>query len=61
MSGWHDQEFRERLVAVVKDYVDRQSRRWRKAQPANDVADNETVIPFPQAPRSPMHRLQRAS
>lgn len=56
MGGWHDQEFRERLRAVVKSYVDRKSRRWRKAQPANDVADDKKVIPFPQAPRLPMHR-----
>lgn len=56
MGGWHDQEFRERLRAVVKDYVDRKSRRWRIAQPANDSSADTKVIPFPRPPRLPMHR-----
>ena len=56
MSEWHDPEFRERLRAVVRDYIERKARRRRDTRPANDVTPDEKVIAFPRAPRLPMHR-----
>lgn len=56
MSGWHDQEFRERLRAVVRDYIERKARHRRDTRPANDVTPDEKVIAFPRPPRLPMHR-----
>ncbi len=55
MSGWHEQEFRERLRALVREYARRKAGSRQVAPPANDVAADEKVIPFPRAPRLPMH------
>ena len=56
MSGWHEQEFRERLRALVKQYTERKAGRGKVGPPANDVTIDAKVILFPRAPRLPMHR-----
>ena len=56
MSGWQNQEFRERLRAVVRDYIERKARHCRDTHPADDVNAGEKGIVFPRPPRLPMHR-----
>ena len=56
MSEGHEQDFRERLRALVRQYAERKAGRRQVSPPANDIAGDAKVIPFPRAPRLPMHR-----
>ena len=46
MSEGHDQDFRERLRALVREYARRKARSRQVAPPANDDAADAKVIPF---------------
>ena len=56
MSEGHEQDFRERLRALVREYARRKAGSRQVAPPANDDAADAKVFPFPRAPRLPMHR-----
>ena len=56
MSEGHEQDFRERLRALVRVYAERKARRLKVAPLANDVAADEKIIQFQRAPRIHMHQ-----